>query len=86
VSWSAPESQYGAAHTIDLPLLFGNDEAWKRAALVAGASWQDIDRHAKKVRQVWADFARGQLDDSGHIPGVLRHKLARSATRTATDQ
>jgi para-nitrobenzyl esterase len=86
VSWSAPESQYGAAHTIDLPLLFGNEEAWKGAALVAGASWQDIDRQAKKVRQVWADFARGQLDESGHIPGVLRHKLARSDTRTATDR
>ena len=73
VSWSAPGNPYGAAHTIDLPLLFGDEAAWSTAALVAGASWAEIDGHARRVRQVWADFARGQLSGSGEIPGVLRY-------------
>jgi para-nitrobenzyl esterase len=76
VSWSAPGNPYGAAHTIDLPLLFGDEEAWAPAALVAGASWSEIDRHAKKVRHLWADFARGRLDDGGDLPGVLRYTRA----------
>jgi para-nitrobenzyl esterase len=81
VRWSAPGNPFGAAHTIDLPLLFGDEEAWKDTALVAGASWSEIDGHAKQVRQVWADFARGQLPDRGGIPGVLTY--GRSTPRSA---
>lgn len=76
IFWSAPENPYGAAHTIDLPLLFGNEEAWASAALVAGASRAEIDRHGREVRQVWADFARGEQLTSGRIPGVLRYQRA----------
>jgi len=76
VSWSAPGNPYGAAHTIDLPLLFGDEKAWEPTALVAGASWAEIDGHARQVRQVWADFARGEIADSGQIAGVLRYRLA----------
>jgi para-nitrobenzyl esterase len=76
VSWSAPGNPWGAAHTIDLPLLFGSEEAWSRADLVAGASWSEIDGHARQVRQVWADFARGRLADRGDVPGVLRYARA----------
>jgi para-nitrobenzyl esterase len=74
VSWSAPGNPYGAAHTIDLPLLFGDEQAWANAALVEGASWTEINRHGREVRQVWADFARGARLTSGHIPGVLRYR------------
>ena len=74
ISWSAPGNPYGAAHTIDLPLLFGDEQAWRSAALVEGASWTEISTHAQQVRRVWADFARGQLDDSGELPGVLRYR------------
>jgi para-nitrobenzyl esterase len=81
ISWSAPGNPYGAAHTIDLPLLFGDERAWRSAALVAGASWADIHRNARRVRQVWADFARGELADQGQIPGVLRHRRVRGGRR-----
>ena len=76
ISWSAPGNPYGSAHTIDLPLLFGDEQAWSRAALVAGASWAEIDGHARQVRQVWADFAHGRLPDRGEVPGVLRYRRA----------
>lgn len=76
VSWSAPGNPFGATHAVDLALLFGDEAAWSSAALVAGASWPEIDRQARRVRQVWADFARGRLGDRGTIPGVLRYRLA----------
>jgi para-nitrobenzyl esterase len=76
VTWSAPGNPYGAAHTIDLPLLFGGEQAWEGVALVAGASWAEIDGHARQVRRLWAEFARGELPDSGEIPGVIRYRLA----------
>ncbi|MFI7481174.1 carboxylesterase family protein [Kocuria sp. M1R5S2] len=77
LSWAAPGNPYGAAHTIDLPLLFGDERAWASTALVAGASWAEIQAHGRRVRRLWADFARGEeLDDDGHIPGVLRHRRA----------
>src|SRR4051795_11051667 len=81
VTWSAPGNPYGAAHTIDLPLLFGDEEAWTPAALVAGASWAEIDRQARLVRKVWADFARGELGDRGRLPGVLHYRAHRRVPR-----
>jgi para-nitrobenzyl esterase len=74
ISWSVPGNPYGAAHTIDLPLLFGDEKAWSSAALVAGIPWSEIDAHGRQVRQVWADFARGRLADGGELPGVLRYR------------
>jgi para-nitrobenzyl esterase len=76
ISWGAPGNLFGAAHAVDLALLFGDEQAWAPAALVRGASWEEIDRHARQVRQVWADFARGELAESGTILGVLRYQRA----------
>jgi para-nitrobenzyl esterase len=82
IRWSAPGNPFGAAHTIDLPLLFGDETSWMSTALVAGATWPEIDGHARQVRQVWADFARGRLPDRGDIPGVLTYRLTTTpATR-----
>ncbi len=77
VTWSAPGNAFGAAHTIDLPLLFGDEEVWRDAELVAGATWEEITGHATQVRRLWADFARGRaLPDRGSIPGVLEYRRA----------
>ncbi len=81
VSWSAPGNPFGAAHAIDLALLFGDEQAWAPAALVAGASWAEIERHARDVRQVWGDFARGEIAPRGHLPGVLHHRQVRTGRR-----
>jgi para-nitrobenzyl esterase len=69
LSWSAKGSPWGAAHTIDLPLLFGDEKAWSAATLLTGATWAEVQDAAKPVRQLWADFARGAAPQS--IPGVL---------------
>jgi para-nitrobenzyl esterase len=71
IRWSAPGSPFGAAHTVDLPLLFGDEEAWRGAGLLAGAPWEGIQRDARRVRQVWGDFARGEIPTRQVVPGVL---------------
>ncbi|RII89784.1 carboxylesterase/lipase family protein, partial [Clavibacter californiensis] len=76
IRWSAPGSPFGAAHTVDLPLLFGDAEAWRGAGLLAGADWEGIQRDARRVRQVWGDFARGRIPSRQLIPRVLELRRA----------
>ncbi|MDA3645467.1 carboxylesterase family protein [Saccharopolyspora indica] len=77
ITWAAPGNPNGAAHTIDLPLLFGDEKAWRHAELVAGATWAEITTAATALRHLWAEFARGHpLADHGEIPGVLHHHRA----------
>ncbi len=77
LSWGAPGNFYRAAHTVDLPLLFGNQRTWAAAGLLAGATWDEIDAVGRDVRRLWASFARGEdLGDAGGIPGALQYRLA----------
>jgi len=72
VTWAAPGNPWGAAHTVDLPLLFGDEKAWATAALTDGSSWDDLQRSARRVRAVWGAFARGEdLGDRLEVPGAL---------------
>jgi para-nitrobenzyl esterase len=72
--WHAPGNIFGAAHTIDLPLLFGNRNTWDGAGLIAGASWDEVDAVGRQLRALWAAFARGDgLGGSGGIEGALRY-------------
>ena len=36
LDWSAPKSEYGACHCLDLPFVFGTFEAFKNAPMLAG--------------------------------------------------
>jgi len=77
VTWAAPGNPWGAAHTVDLPLLFGDEKAWATAALTDGAAWDDLQRGARRVRAVWGAFARGEdLGDRGAVPGALTYRRA----------
>ncbi|MFJ3667158.1 carboxylesterase family protein [Streptomyces sp. NPDC090106] len=60
LSWSAPGNPVGAGHTIDLPLLLGDGTVWAKAALIDGASWDDVHADGRLLRAVWAGFARGE--------------------------
>ncbi|MET4093736.1 carboxylesterase family protein [Arthrobacter sp. UYCu712] len=73
--WGAPGNFYGAAHTIDLPLLFGDKRTWAAAGLLTGASWDDINAQGRALRAVWARFAYGDgLGSRGEIPGAFRYR------------
>jgi para-nitrobenzyl esterase len=75
LSWAAPGNFYRAAHTVDLPLLFGNKQTWAAAGLLRGATWDEIDDVGRALRAVWARFASGEgLDDRGEIPGALHYR------------
>ncbi|RLP77957.1 carboxylesterase/lipase family protein [Mycetocola tolaasinivorans] len=74
IDWAAAGNPFGSAHTIDLPLLFGDEETWAAATLLTGATWSEIDTAARLVRGVWAAFARGEdLGDRAEIPHTLRY-------------
>ncbi|MCB5281148.1 carboxylesterase family protein [Arthrobacter sp. AL08] len=75
LSWAAPGNVYGAAHTVDLPLLFGDQKTWEGAGLLAGADWAEINAQGRELRAVWARFAAGEgLGRRGGIPGALRYR------------
>ncbi|MBF4565969.1 carboxylesterase family protein [Plantibacter sp. VKM Ac-2876] len=58
LSWAPPGSPYGASHVTDLPLLLGTERSWSRTALIGSATWAEVDRRGRFLRQMWADFAR----------------------------
>jgi len=75
LDWHAPGNIFGAAHTVDLPLLLGNRKTWDGVGLIAGARWEDVDAAGRRMRALWAGFASGRdLGESGSIPGVLRYR------------
>jgi len=77
LDWHAPGNIFGAAHTVDLPLLLGTRKTWEGVGLIAGARWEDVEAAGRAMRALWAGFARGgDLGVSGGIPGVLRYQTA----------
>jgi para-nitrobenzyl esterase len=72
VTW-APSRLFGAAHVIDLPLLFGTRETWSQVPLLGDVAWAEVQQAGRPVRQLWADFIRtGTLPARAEVPGVLR--------------
>ena len=56
LTWSAAGNRFGSTHGIDVALLFGTEESWSDAAMLAGASWDEIEQAGSAVRALWADF------------------------------
>lgn len=61
VYWGENEGLIGAAHTIELSLLFGA-KFYEDSPLLLGKSVDEVESYGKQLRQVWADFAK-----TGHI-------------------
>lgn len=62
----------GAPHCIDLPLIFGNESAWKSSELLKDIPWSRIHENGKKMRGLWAEFARtGKIADTSERPEIL---------------
>ncbi|ANF51233.1 para-nitrobenzyl esterase [Chryseobacterium glaciei] len=63
---------FGAAHAFDLPLLFGNENAWKSSGLLKDVPWKYIHENGQRLRALWAEFARnGTLSESFEKPSML---------------
>ena len=60
LSWAAPGNFYGAAHTVDLPLLFGDRQTWAWAGLVASASWEEVDAEGRACAPCGPASPRGR--------------------------
>ena len=70
--WKAPASGLGACHCIELPFLLGSQEAWRAAPALAGADWAEIESIGKRMRKIWADFARGGHTDTAWSTDAVR--------------
>jgi para-nitrobenzyl esterase len=65
-TWRAPGNPIGACHTIELPFLFGNRDAWQDAPMLAGASWDDdVEPLGRALRAWWLSFACERMWSSG---------------------
>jgi hypothetical protein len=53
-------------------LIFGNESAWKTAELLKNIPWEYIHDNGKKLRALWAEFARnGKISDDSERPEIL---------------
>ncbi|MDR6463397.1 carboxylesterase family protein [Chryseobacterium sediminis] len=69
------DNHIGAPHCIDLPLIFGNESAWKSSELLKDIPWSRIHENGKKLRALWAEFARtGKIADTSEKPEILELK------------
>ncbi|WP_342748186.1 carboxylesterase family protein [Glaciihabitans tibetensis] len=71
VTWKPVGAPVGAVHMIEIPLLLGSRRAWQRTSLMGSTRWDEIDRRGRRVREIWADFAR-----TGRVPSDAAAGLA----------
>lgn len=58
LTWGAKRRKYRSAHTCDLPLLFGDESAWRDSILLEGQMWTDVRRDRKSMQAMWTQFAK----------------------------
>lgn len=71
IRWGAPGNPLAGAHTVELPLLFGHPETWAGAEIVDGADARDLDRSGRRLREIWAAFARSGPVGVVSEPGLI---------------
>ncbi|MGC4960717.1 carboxylesterase family protein [Gordonia sp. DT218] len=72
LEWGIPGHPLRAAHTVDIPLLFGDRSTWDGAPLLVGHQWPEVEANGRRIRQIWADFARGGWTPPADVPGLIR--------------
>lgn len=66
------DNHIGAPHCIDLPLIFGNESAWKSSEMLKDIPWERIHKQGTKLRALWGEFARtGKISDQSERPEIL---------------
>ncbi|KAG9943380.1 putative esterase, partial [Aureobasidium melanogenum] len=72
IHWSNKSNRFGATHTIELPLLFGNEDAYIGAKMLEGFTVQQVETAGAQMRKLWADFAKGkQLDATDSVVDLI---------------
>ncbi|MEW2390638.1 carboxylesterase family protein [Streptomyces venezuelae] len=76
VDWRPAGSPLGAAHCLELPLLFGTHDAWRSAPMLGSTPREETERLGRALRSAWLGFARtGTFDGlpapltDGPVPG-----------------
>lgn len=73
LDWAAPNNPVGAAHSVELPLLFPHPDAWRGWPPLDGASAECLSADGGLLRSLWTRFARnGELPDEINQSGLLR--------------
>lgn len=57
-TWAPRGTGFGAAHVTELPLLLGTRRSWAHTRLLGSEDWGDVERRGRRVRAIWAEFAR----------------------------
>ncbi|GAA5196450.1 carboxylesterase family protein [Rugosimonospora acidiphila] len=66
-----------SCHCGDLPRLFGGQDAWAGAPMLAGQDWADIDAGGRPMREAWLSFATtGSGGLAGSWPAYTRRRGA----------
>lgn len=61
--WRPEGSPFGATHCLELPLLLGDEAAWRGSPMLGTTPWSTVDRMGRQLRAAWAGFARtGRID------------------------
>lgn len=70
-----PANPLADAHGTDLPLLFPDRALWGASPMLRGLSWEDVERHGRALRALWAGFAR--TGEAASVPGLVTVVTAR---------
>ncbi|WAC57743.1 carboxylesterase family protein [Gordonia sp. SL306] len=72
LEWGVPGDPLRAAHTVDIPLLFGDQSTWDGAPVLVGHRWSEVEANGRRLRAIWADFARAGWTSPADVPGLIR--------------
>jgi len=78
--WAPPASRFKSCHCIDLPFAFGNFDAWRDAAMLAGGDAAQMADLSDAMRRTWIAFVR--TGDPAHdgLPAWPRHDADKGQT------
>jgi len=72
--------RFGACHCIELPFVFGYDEAWTAAPMLGDAQATEIDALSNVIQQTWIAFTKTGNPDNAALPAWPRYDTERRTT------
>lgn len=78
----AANGRLGACHTIEIPFVLGNLDAWRDAPMLAGAERDELQRLVDRVQEHWIAFAHTGRPGAGWPPYVPPERAALELGRT----